>query len=107
MTTYIDFPDYLPSELQAIFTQIIANYGITMTAEAGELLTTQLGQVFTTGEYGNARYVRALWEHVFTSMALREFLVAGDAPGELRLLIAADIGYALRKWQQCQHHYAH
>jgi len=43
----------------------------------------------------------------FTSMALREFPGAGDAPGDLRLLTAADISYALRKWQQCQHHYAH
>lgn len=97
MTTYIDFPDYQPSELRDIFAKTIAGYGISMTDAAGEFLTTQLAQVFTTGEYGNARYVRSLWEHAFTSMALREFPVDGAATGELRMLTKDDIVYALSK----------
>jgi SpoVK/Ycf46/Vps4 family AAA+-type ATPase len=97
MTTYIDFPDYAPAELGQIFTNIIAHYGITLTSEALEYLTTQLGQVFTTGEYGNARYVRSLWEHAFTSMALREFADGNYPADALRQLTRADIAYAITK----------
>ena len=97
MTTYIDFPDYVPAELGQIFTNIIAHYGITLTPEALEYLTTQLGQVFTTGEYGNARYVRSLWEHAFTSMALREFADGSYSADALRQLTRADIAYAITK----------
>jgi SpoVK/Ycf46/Vps4 family AAA+-type ATPase len=97
MTTYIDFPDYVPAELGQIFTNIIAHYGITVTPDAMDYLTTQLGQVFTTGEYGNARYVRSLWEHAFTSMALREFADGSYPADALRQLTRADITYAITK----------
>ena len=97
MTTYIDFPDYVPAELGQIFTNIIAHYGITVTPDAMDYLTTQLGQVFTTGEYGNARYVRSLWEHAFTSMALREFADGSYPADALRQLTRADIVYAITK----------
>jgi hypothetical protein len=55
------------------------------------------GQVFTTGEYGNARYIRSLWEHAFTSMALREFVDGRYSEDALRQLTRADIAYALIK----------
>lgn len=97
MTTYIDFPDYAPAELSQIFTNIIAHYGITLTSDAREYLISQLGQVFTTGEYGNARYVRSVWEHAFTSMALREFADGAYPADALRRLTRADIAYALAK----------
>lgn len=97
MTTYIDFPDYVPAELGQIFTNIIAHYGITVTPDAMDYLTTQLGQVFTTCEYGNARYVRSLWEHAFTSMALREFADGSYPADALRQLTRADIVYAITK----------
>lgn len=68
--TFINFPNYSADELLEIFRRMAASHQI----ETPQAVVEQLGQHFKTidagGRRGNARYVRNLFEAMYSQMAL-------------------------------------
>ena len=70
-STVIDFPDYSPSELMVVFKGLCAKNVIGLTSEVEDLVLNHFKTTKTTGDSGNARYVRSLFENMFANMSLR------------------------------------
>ncbi len=70
---YIKFPDYSAEELYQIFQTYLKKNEYTMTEEAGDYLKKQLKTVVTNKDrnFGNARYVRNLFEKAIEHQANR------------------------------------
>ncbi len=91
-TRFIDFPDYLPDELSLIFERMSEEEGYTLAEGALNEVKNTLNREYEarTGNFGNARLVRNLFEKSLTSQANR--LVGGTPTrGELCILTASDI----------------
>ncbi len=91
-TRFIDFPDYQPDELSLIFVRMSEEEGYTLAEGALDQVRNTLKQEYEarTGNFGNARLVRNLFERSLTSQANR--LVGGTpSRGELCMLVASDI----------------
>jgi stage V sporulation protein K len=90
-TRYIEFPNYSTDELARIFGTMAAQAKV----RTDEAVTGRVRQVLAAAgnieDFGNARYVRTLFEQAYANMAARA--VADDRidPGELDLMVAADI----------------
>ena len=70
-STVIDFPDYTPPELLTVFKGLCSKNTIGLTSEVEELVLNHFKTTKTTGDSGNARYVRSLFENMFSNMSLR------------------------------------
>jgi Holliday junction resolvasome RuvABC ATP-dependent DNA helicase subunit len=72
-TRFIDFPDYSPDELTAIFLQMAEEDGYTLAPDAVESVRAILRKEYDsrTQNFGNARLVRNLFERSLTSQANR------------------------------------
>ena len=70
-STVIDFPDYTPPELLTVFKGLCSKNTIGLTSEVEELVLNHFKATKTTGDSGNARYVRSLFENMFSNMSLR------------------------------------
>lgn len=70
---YIKFPDYSAEELYQIFQTYLKKNEYTMTEEAGDYLKKQLKTVVANKDrnFGNARYVRNLFEKAIEHQANR------------------------------------
>ncbi len=70
---YINFPDYTPDELYRIFCLYLKKNQYTITEEAGAYLRGRLEEVVEKKErnFGNARYVRNVFEKVIQDQANR------------------------------------
>ena len=90
-TRYIDFPDFTPDEM----TQIFGIMAAAAKVQVGDDVTARVRQVLTREleikDFGNARFVRTLFERAYANMADR--VTADDKidPGELGLMIVADL----------------
>jgi stage V sporulation protein K len=90
-TRYIEFPNYSTDELARIFATMAAQAKV----RTDEAVTGRVRQVLAAAgsieDFGNARYVRTLFEQAYANMAARA--VADDRidPGELDLMVPADI----------------
>ena len=90
-TRYIDFPDFTADEMTRIFGIMAAaakvQVGDDVTARVRQVLTREL----EIKDFGNARFVRTLFERAYANMADR--VTADDKidPGELALMIVADL----------------
>jgi hypothetical protein len=78
-STVIDFPDYTPSELLTVFKGLCAKNVIGLPSDLEEMILHHFSTTKTTGDAGNARYVRSLFENMFGNMSLR----ASDGPGPI------------------------
>lgn len=94
MTTYIEFPNYAADELTVIFKDIVHKHGLTVTDETLARVQQKLVAVTAQPDFGNARFVRSVWEHAFSHLALREFRDEKFEEHELRALETQDIEYA-------------
>ena len=90
-TRYIDFPDFTADEMTRIFGLMAAaakvQVGDDVEARVHQVLTREL----EIKDFGNARFVRTLFERAYANMADR--VTADDKidPDELGLMIVADL----------------
>jgi SpoVK/Ycf46/Vps4 family AAA+-type ATPase len=97
MTTFIDFPNYTPQELIAIFRSTLLANKMSITDAAMQHVEDQLQIVATRSDFGNGRFVRSLWETSFTQLALRDFADGAFDDSELRVLDVADVDNAFKQ----------
>ena len=97
-TRYINFPDYTDEELFDIFKLYLNKNQYTMTDDAAELLKNNLNYVVAnkTKNFGNARYVRNLFERAVEQQANRLSAKRSIPDDELSLLIKEDIENAFK-----------
>ncbi len=69
--TVIDFPDYSPYELKEIFQNMLSDHKLRISKDLEENLEELFSNADFSGESGNARFVRNLFEDAFANMATR------------------------------------
>lgn len=69
--TFIDFPNYNSTELYEIFGKFADDYHIKISASVEQKIKQHFTKGNFGGEAGNARYVRSLFETMFTNLAHR------------------------------------
>ncbi|MCZ2814913.1 AAA family ATPase [Modestobacter sp. VKM Ac-2984] len=67
----IEFPDYSTDELEAIFTNVLAQHEYVLEAGAEVTLRRTLGGLTSDQESGNAPFARTLFEQALNRQALR------------------------------------
>lgn len=65
------FGDYSQDELNEIFVRLSKSHQIDLTPEVAKAVRAHIESAKTSGDAGNARYVRNLFEGMFTSMSER------------------------------------
>ena len=80
----ISFADYKTSELLDIFKVIAGGYKITLTDDVLKAIETYFDEVKPSGDMGNARYVRNLFEKMYLNLSSR---AAADGNIELHELV--------------------
>ncbi len=80
----ISFADYKTSELLDIFKVIAGGYKITLTDDVLKALEKYFDEVKPSGDMGNARYVRNLFEKMYLNLSAR---AAADGTIELHELV--------------------
>jgi|LakMenEpi03Aug12_release.lakeMendotaPanAssembly.Ray.scaffolds.fasta_scaffold07467_5 ATP-dependent Clp protease ATP-binding subunit ClpA len=80
----ISFADYKTSELLDIFKVIAGGYKITLTEEVLKAVEKYFDEVKPSGDMGNARYVRNLFEKMYLNLSSR---AASDGNIELHELV--------------------
>ena len=96
---YINFPDYNETELYNIFRLYLRKNEYTITKEAAELLQKELAYVVQNKNrnFGNARYVRNLFEKSIQCQANRLSKTKNVSDEELVELTRADIQAAFKE----------
>jgi SpoVK/Ycf46/Vps4 family AAA+-type ATPase len=96
---YINFPDYTAEELYQIFRMYLRKNEYTITQEAAKNLREQLEIVVDnkTRNFGNARYVRNLFEKAIQCQANRLNKSKNLSADELAELTLSDIQEALKQ----------
>lgn len=92
---YVDFNDYAPEELLAIFDGLCEKNEYTLSGEARErILGVFENAIRSAGaEFGNGRYVRNLFESSLRNQAMRLSGVTHDLDREnLSLILPVDLG---------------
>jgi stage V sporulation protein K len=79
----ISFPDYSTDELVAIAERLAGEYEYTLDEEAREVLQRILAGAARGEGFGNARFVRTLFEQALNAQALRLARVEGAELSEL------------------------
>ena len=97
-TKTIHFPDYNEKELLEIFNRLVTKYRYSLTEEAKAKAKEAVSNALMAKDYrfGNARYVRNLFEHTIKNQANRlmnetDLTDKEDIDKNLRLIKAADI----------------
>lgn len=90
-THYIDFPDYTVDELVLIFQRIAAEAEVELAPDLVAVLPALVREASGRANFGNARFVRSVFEQAFANMAERA--VADDRidRAEISTMIAADL----------------
>lgn len=98
-TRYINFPDYTDKELFDIFQLYLNKNQYTITDDAAELLKNNLNYVVAnkTKNFGNARYVRNIFERAVEQQANRLSAKRSISDEELSLLTKEDIENAFKQ----------
>ena len=97
-TRYINFPDYSEQELYDIFQLYLSKNQYTITDDAAQLLKDNLNYVIAhkTKNFGNARYVRNLFERAVEQQANRLSAKRSISDDELSVLTKEDIENAFK-----------
>lgn len=90
-THYVDFPDYTVDELVQIFGAIAALAKVDLAPDVLEALPGLVARAQARENFGNARWVRSLFERSFANMAQRAIADEQIEAAELGLLVAADL----------------
>ena len=89
--TTINFPDYSDDELVAIFASLCKDADFSPTPECDGVLRTMLHGVIRDREFGNARFIRNLFEAAVVRQAWRLRSVETPTVEQLRALEVADL----------------
>lgn len=95
-TTFIHFEDYSPQEMAEIFKRLCEKENYAPTPEALEFVFTAIDYNYSIRDksFGNARYVRNLFETVIKNQALRIGMTISDpTQEELQALLPSDIPF--------------
>ena len=87
----MDFPDYSADELVQIFGVIAAQAKVDLAPDVLEALPGLVALAQARENFGNARWVRSLFERAFANMAQRAVADELIEPAELGLMTAADL----------------
>ena len=90
-TRYIDFPNYSTAELVRIFETMTAAARVRLGDGVGERVQALLDQAIDVKDFGNARYVRSLFEQAYANMAARALADDTIDAAELDLMTVDDI----------------
>lgn len=85
------FPDYDDAELVAIFSSMAAKAGVTLADGVAEAVTRLLRTTPRGPGFGNARFVRNVFERALGRQALRVTSQEEVDPAALRLLLPEDL----------------
>ena len=90
---YINFPDYSADELYKIFEMYVRKNEYVMTVEAGKYLRRQLEYVVENKDknFGNARYVRNVFEKVIQVQANRLSKTSNASERDLAEILLEDM----------------
>jgi len=94
--TYIHFDDYSPSEMAEIFKRLCKTENYAPTEEALEFVFTAIDYNYSIRDksFGNARYIRNLFEIVIRNQALRiGNTLKNPSPEDLRVILPGDIPF--------------
>jgi len=89
--TYIDFPDYTAGELLQIFLKIAAEPGIALADGVREKAERIFTEVASREAFGNARFVRSLFEQAYARMAARAAADGTVEVSELQTITPDDV----------------
>jgi hypothetical protein len=89
--TTIDFPDYTDDQLLAIFKSMCSDADFSPSDKCIELLRAQLRGVIHDREFGNARFIRNIFETAVVRQAWRLRGVTQPTVDQLRTLEADDL----------------
>jgi Holliday junction resolvasome RuvABC ATP-dependent DNA helicase subunit len=90
-TRYIDFPNYNPDELVLIFTHMAEDVQVTLGDGVEDAVRALLRQAVRVDDFGNARWIRSLFEQAYANMAARAVADGTIDEAEIGRLEAADI----------------
>jgi AAA lid domain-containing protein/ATPase family protein associated with various cellular activities (AAA) len=90
-TRFIDFPDYTTDELVQIFERMSGDLRYHLDGPAREALRTVVDAEPRTRGFGNARFVRNLFEEAVGRQADRLTAIADPSDDDLTTLTAADV----------------
>ena len=92
---YIDFPDYSAAELSAIFLSLAAKSDYRCDDDVRASITDVMERAIRGKDrtFGNARYVRNLFESAIERQAVRLSSVPSVTPGMLQELTLHDLGF--------------
>lgn len=98
-TRYIDFPDYSADDLYKIYMLNIDKYKYKLDADADTYLRKQLKNVVATKTryFGNARYVRNLFERTVTNQSDRLGRTDNHTEKQLQQITLSDISKAIKQ----------
>jgi len=91
LKTYIDFPDYAPRELLQIFEKFAREAGIALADGVREKAERVLAEAVGREAFGNARFVRSLFEQAYARMAARAASDGRVSVSELRAITPDDV----------------
>jgi TPR repeat protein/SpoVK/Ycf46/Vps4 family AAA+-type ATPase len=94
---YIRFPDYSPAELLQILVRFCdqASYVLSESTHAGLQLIFAREIRRQRQHFGNARYVRNLFEKIVEAQAQRVFAIPQASTADLKAILAVDVEKAL------------
>ncbi len=90
-TRYIDFPNYSTAELARIFEAMAATAKVRLADGVVVRVRARLDEATGVQDFGNARYVRSLFEQAYANMAARVFADDTIDAAELDTMTEADI----------------
>jgi Holliday junction resolvasome RuvABC ATP-dependent DNA helicase subunit len=90
-TRTVSFPDYTDDELFAIFTKLAEKNGYTCSDDAAEMVRHRIGAEPRTRGFGNARFVRNLFETAVSHQAMRLSPLTDPSNEQLGTFVASDI----------------
>jgi AAA+ superfamily predicted ATPase len=89
--TFIDFPDFTPHELLRIFERFAGDAGIALAEGVREKAERVFTEAVGREAFGNARFVRSLFEQAYARMAARAAADGRVSVSELRAITQEDV----------------
>lgn len=89
--TFIEFPDYSPSELAVVFASFAAQSKVNLAEGVLPRVEEVIAAASRSDDFGNARFARSLWERSFANMAVRAHADGTIDLDEVTELLPGDI----------------
>ena len=90
-TTYVDFPDYSIEELVQIFEVMAAQAKVLLEPGVSDAVRHRFTEKQMDTNFGNARFVRSLFEDAYANMAARAYADGRIERAEIEILGLVDV----------------